>query len=445
MILELHVWGPAFTLPSIDPRCLAAIAYLTHVVPRGQWVLIAGDGLALSQTKELPSLRHGSTWISGFSSIVDYLRQFEKGWDLDIGLSRDARADCIAFSSLVEANGRSLLDLSLLVSSKNYEAVTRPLYSAILPWPIQYFTPPKLRSAAKTRTEHLGLSALDIDAPNEKGTSQASASTATLAAHIPHSLRRPKETVTTVLTQPLHASQFRLDALMTSVLEPLQELLGEKRFFFSDKQISSLDCLVLGYLALFLYPDLPQSWLADTMRSKYAKLCGYVDDLRGRFLGCPITIHDFRIANQEASLQGRGGNKTLHYTVLPWGTPGNRGFSQVGNLLLENIADSLPLVQHLPRSNRPNGTTGGDRVKDPNSGDNGNAPRQALNSQALAITAGVSAALGYLLYAGLSRGETQKASLRDLGEAGAILSGIGGYNAITKEQPLPPRSNSSSG
>jgi Outer mitochondrial membrane transport complex protein len=46
--------------------------------------------------EELPSLRHGTTWVLGFRNIVDYLRQFEKEWDLDTGLSRDARADCIA-------------------------------------------------------------------------------------------------------------------------------------------------------------------------------------------------------------------------------------------------------------------------------------------------------------------------------------------------------------
>src|SRR5687767_14211790 len=33
MVLELHVWGPAFGLPSIDPQCLAAIAYFALAVP----------------------------------------------------------------------------------------------------------------------------------------------------------------------------------------------------------------------------------------------------------------------------------------------------------------------------------------------------------------------------------------------------------------------------
>ena len=43
MVLELHVWGPAFSLPSIDPQCLAAVAYVAQTVSRDQWVLIAGS------------------------------------------------------------------------------------------------------------------------------------------------------------------------------------------------------------------------------------------------------------------------------------------------------------------------------------------------------------------------------------------------------------------
>jgi len=52
MVLELHVWGPAFSLPSIDAQCLAAIAYLQQVVPRGEWHLIASSNPALSPTRK---------------------------------------------------------------------------------------------------------------------------------------------------------------------------------------------------------------------------------------------------------------------------------------------------------------------------------------------------------------------------------------------------------
>lgn len=50
MVLELHVWGPAFALPSIDAQCLAAIAYLAKAVPRAEWVLVASSDPSVSPT-----------------------------------------------------------------------------------------------------------------------------------------------------------------------------------------------------------------------------------------------------------------------------------------------------------------------------------------------------------------------------------------------------------
>ena len=52
MVLELHIWGPAFTLPSIDPQCLAIVAYLAQTVPKGQWVLVASSDVGLSDARE---------------------------------------------------------------------------------------------------------------------------------------------------------------------------------------------------------------------------------------------------------------------------------------------------------------------------------------------------------------------------------------------------------
>ena len=50
MVLELRVWGPAFSLPSVDPQCLAAIAYLSQAVPREQWFLVASSDTTFSPT-----------------------------------------------------------------------------------------------------------------------------------------------------------------------------------------------------------------------------------------------------------------------------------------------------------------------------------------------------------------------------------------------------------
>jgi sorting and assembly machinery component 37 len=125
MPLELHVWGPAFGLPSIEAECLAAIAYLSHCLGDGEWVLVASSDTSISPTStfflsalrakdilssllglantdlshpdELPALRSGTLWISRYRNIIDYLRKFSAGaWDLERGLSKQQRADSIA-------------------------------------------------------------------------------------------------------------------------------------------------------------------------------------------------------------------------------------------------------------------------------------------------------------------------------------------------------------
>ena len=50
MVLQLHVWGPAFALPSIDAQCLAAIAYCSEVLPKDSWELVASSDPSVSPT-----------------------------------------------------------------------------------------------------------------------------------------------------------------------------------------------------------------------------------------------------------------------------------------------------------------------------------------------------------------------------------------------------------
>lgn len=50
------------------------------------------------QSGELPALHNGTTWVSRFRNIVDYLRQSSDGeWDLDRELDDSARADNTAY------------------------------------------------------------------------------------------------------------------------------------------------------------------------------------------------------------------------------------------------------------------------------------------------------------------------------------------------------------
>jgi hypothetical protein len=50
MVLELHVWGPAFGLPSIEPECIATIAYCQRVIPKGEWTLVAEHNPTIGAT-----------------------------------------------------------------------------------------------------------------------------------------------------------------------------------------------------------------------------------------------------------------------------------------------------------------------------------------------------------------------------------------------------------
>ncbi|PTU25017.1 hypothetical protein P175DRAFT_0471777 [Aspergillus ochraceoroseus IBT 24754] len=340
MVLELHVWGPGFSLPSIEAQCLATIAYFSQVVPKDTWVLIASSDPTVSPTHELPALRNGSTWVSRFRNIVDYLRQYSNGaWDLDRDLSGLSRADSIAFSSFVESRAQSLVDLSLYVTSRNYYNTTSPAYGAILQWPNQWILPPKLHAAAKTRTGSLGLSSLDLQEIQEHQKREHSAAVA--AGHIPQNfIRKPRETVSSLLGKTSQQNQFRLEALTAELFEPLEELLGDKAYLLSGRAPSSLDCLAVGYLSLALVPDLPYQWLRDAMERKAPRLSRYTDRIRRELYGIVEVSDAFSPSSSSSS------------SLLPWQAPERANLAAVGSTLLNTLADATPILKDVRTSTR---------------------------------------------------------------------------------------------
>jgi sorting and assembly machinery component 37 len=315
----------------------------------------------------------------------------------------------------VEAHGQPLIDLSLYVSSQNYATITRPLYSTLLPFPLPYLTPPSIRATAKQRTAHLGLSSLDIDSDDSSPPPSQSI--------IPDSLRRPKNTVSSLLAaNPETNAQIRLDALATNFLEPLDKLRGKKQFFVSDSQFSSLDCLALAYLSLMLVPDLPQPWLAQTLRKKFPVLCAWTEELKKTVFGPDVTVHDAfltKLGDSELDLRlkrlrGRG--------HLPWKAPDSGGVVGVGGVFLNGVADRIPVVGQLRRNTRMRqhgGQTTEDGVE--------SSSFQYLTVVA-SVIAGLGAVAGYMFHQGLisfGEGEETKekgnGGLGAFGEAGAAL------------------------
>ncbi|RMZ92686.1 hypothetical protein DV736_g114, partial [Chaetothyriales sp. CBS 134916] len=324
MVYELHIWGPAFGLPSIDAPCLATVAYLKQCLPRNSWVLIPTSDPSLNPLGQLPALKDGDLWIGGYRDIVIYLRTSSSGeYDLSKDLTNNQQADCAAYASFIEWRAQPILDLSLYVSSENYSQCTKPALANILTWPNSWFVPHKLREMAKKRSEHLGLKGLDIDSGQDEKGDQG------LAAQIPKSLQKPRQTVSSVLGREIGRNKFRLDAVASDFLEPLEEMLGGKKWLVSDS-VTSADCLALAYLSLLRGPpDLPQSWLWDTMKSKHPYLEGWVLEKRAECFGPPVSVN--LIPENKSS----GGTEEL-----PWQPPSPREWHDVVNSAVSNIAST---------------------------------------------------------------------------------------------------------
>ncbi|KAF2230356.1 hypothetical protein EV356DRAFT_424943, partial [Viridothelium virens] len=328
MILELHVWGPAFGLPSIDPQCLAAIALQRLSFPEDAWVLIPDHDATIGPNNVFPALFDGTLWHSGFRSIAKYLGKHSS---LDQDLDEQQKAEGVAYSSLIESSAQPLLDLSLYVSYENYRQTTRPAWSAILPWHANYILPQNIRTTAKERTANLGLSALDIDNDDNRDGKKSTSGNAGPQEEVrqlpaeesikPKSLLLPrKETIRSMLNQPKYAGRFKLDALMSSLFEPLSSLLASKPYLLTSSHPTALDCLALGYLSIALSAPVAHPWLRQTLTSKHPTLTSYTKRLIALTFGPPIHPTDIPTlnslpANDATALSSFRSERHL---TLPW-------------------------------------------------------------------------------------------------------------------------------
>ncbi|KKY25205.1 putative mitochondrial import receptor subunit [Phaeomoniella chlamydospora] len=418
MVLELHIWGPAYGLPSIDAQCLAAVAYLNQALPQGEWVLIASSDPAICPNNELPALKNGSTWVSKFSNIVNYLRQYSAGqWDLDEDLDAIQRAELTAYTSFIESRGQPLLDLFLFVSTENYVTATRPAYAEMLQWPSQWITPPNIRAVARKRSDHLGLSSLDVDS--------AAQETAPASSEVSKNLIiKSRETLTSVLGQSSHKNQFKLEGLTTEFYEPLAGLLDEKRYLLTDDHLCSLDCLATGYLSLIFYPTLPHEWTKAFMQAKFPQIVEYTKQMAGICYALPTSIQDaFPVSDPESSAQGAKGEKKL-----PWQAPSKPSLSAIAGMIFTSVTDSIPVVSQLRADRQLRGA-----AQDPElvkeHGEHLQAIARARTRETYSQIAAVGTVLGlfasYCLYEGIIelpwRAKEEESERRDFGEAGAML------------------------
>lgn len=370
MVLELHVWGPAFGLPSIDPECIATIAYFNRIVPHAQWILVADYDTSISSrgtykfstlvfssnstVDEFPVLIDGIVSTTGFPAIVSYLRNHRSGaYDLDYHLTHQQQTDRTAFISFLQSTATPLVDLSLYVSSENYNSTASSAYTAILPWYLNYTIPPTRRDLARARTAHLGLSSLDVSTVEQDGPSDFEAAKRDAGIPTSNGIAQPKvlsmgrgKGIKGMLSSPLYAARFKLDALTNELLEPLSDLLGKKDYLLEGGKPSSLDCLAFGYLALVFYPAVPQAWLKEAMQTRYPRIVRYISRMREELL----KSEDVRAADvwsiSSCSRDGTEVQDILHKLGLrlPWRPLPPRSLYFQATSATREMATNLPLL-----------------------------------------------------------------------------------------------------
>jgi sorting and assembly machinery component 37 len=253
---------------------------------------------------------------------------------------------------LIESRAPTLLDISLYVGFENFRLSTRPAYTKILPWYANYTLPSRRRAAARARTEHLGISSIDVDHVHEESGRGSSGLDVNMGKEQTFeaetkkraSLLLPrKETLRSLLQRPEHAAIFKLNALADAFFEPLRDMLGEHSFLGGAEEPTAVDCLAYGYLSLMLFPDVSQDWLAATMRNKYQSLVEYTERLHIRL---SLATHVDQVV--DLLYCGERGPKRVpdHASPLslPWKAPTTTPVTTAVRGALGDLWDLLPVL-----------------------------------------------------------------------------------------------------
>jgi sorting and assembly machinery component 37 len=298
--MDLHIWGPIGSLPSLDAECIAAVAYLSRALPAGAWRLVASSDPSITPNYLLPALHDGDVWISGFSAIVAHMTP-----SLDAGLSPTQRAEAVAYSAFLASSAQPLVDASLYASEENWAAVTRPAFGRMLPFPVSWMLPHAMRGMALARAERLPatrlLGLLEQSGDEEEEVRDLLETPTTMTQTLANKLRRPKEDVASRVTKKV--VRERMEEQVRDLLEPVIKRLEESDedvpTFFGP--VSSLDCLAYGYLAL-LELDVPQTFaktaLAKTPVGRFVQGMGMRTTIEPTALSNSVPRSVFRFIDQ---------------------------------------------------------------------------------------------------------------------------------------------------
>ncbi|KAJ6656991.1 hypothetical protein lerEdw1_002992 [Lerista edwardsae] len=229
--MELYCWAGGWGLPSVDPDCLAVLAYArftgaplkVHKITN-PWRSPSGTLPALKSTEE--------GIISDPQQIITHLRK--QKFNADYDLSARQTADTLAFVSLLQEKLLPVLIHTFWVDAKNYVEHTRKWYAEAIPFPLNFFLPGRMQ---KRQVERLRSVCGDVCLESEE--------------ELEKELYREARECLTLLSQ----------------------LLGRQKFFFGDAP-ASLDAAVFSHLAPLLKAKLPNAKFQQHLKS-LPNLCNY--------------------------------------------------------------------------------------------------------------------------------------------------------------------------
>ncbi|RUS72771.1 hypothetical protein EGW08_019471 [Elysia chlorotica] len=266
--MKLEVWKGDWGLPSVDPHCLAVLAYCKYSgVPVD--VIKTGNPWR-SPTGNFPVLRHKGESYCKVTDIFSYLRK--EHWGSDFELSTKQSADVIAFSALLEEKLLPALLHLWWMDDKTFIDVTRPWYSRAIPFPLSLFLPGRTQKKAELRVN----------------------------------LTKGGEYISEMETEAKVYKEAK------ECLNLLSHKLGDKQYMFG-RLPSSLDALVFGYLAPLLKAPLPNNQLHNHL-IQCDNLCRLVNDVLVTFF--PVDLREME-EKKKKEQQQKSKNVTMDNSEFP--------------------------------------------------------------------------------------------------------------------------------
>ncbi|TFK83503.1 hypothetical protein K466DRAFT_554952 [Polyporus arcularius HHB13444] len=291
----LHIWPPHGDLLSFDAASVAALVYLQLTIP-GQFSISHSANPDLSPSGQLPFLTHGLHHVSGFGSIVAYVRKLPNALNLDIDLNSTQAAQLTARIAHVESAYGDLINHMLYSLQENWSAVTRPALVSMLPVPQCYYVPSRIRSSYKPRLEAAELWHVpEVEDEPEAPRTVLGRKKKRQPDNEPHKFK-------TALEREKVIEKAR------ALFDVYDRLLGNTSFFMGAASPTTLDVIFAAHTHLLLSLQFPDPLVASVLTESYPRLVAHCDAvlsaaLPDRSLLPPVVQNDWK--------------SSLRY-ILPW-------------------------------------------------------------------------------------------------------------------------------